>query len=79
MDHGAPFPNNTKWENPFGMLPGVEDAQKIVLSNSSLEVSTSDWPQLKRLVQNYAFKAMIGEMDAKEAVKKMHKELLDAD
>ncbi|MBO9128141.1 extracellular solute-binding protein [Bacillus sp. 165] len=78
MDHGAPFPNNTKWENPFGMLPGVEEAQKIILENSSLEVSTSDWPAAEKIIQNYAFKAMMGEMDAKEAVKKMHKELLDA-
>ncbi|MGG3470402.1 extracellular solute-binding protein [Neobacillus pocheonensis] len=78
MDHGAPFPNNTKWKNPFGMLPGVEDAQKIVLNNSSLDVSTSDWPTAEKIVQNYAFKAMMGQMDAKAAVKQMHKELLDA-
>lgn len=78
MDHGAPFPNNTKWENPFGMLPGVEEAQKVVLGNSSLETSTADWPTAEKIVQNYAFKAMTGEMDAKEAVKEMHQELLDA-
>ncbi|QKE72882.1 extracellular solute-binding protein [Arthrobacter citreus] len=78
MDHGAPFPNNTNWKNPFGMLPGVADAEKIVLANSSLEISTADWPTAEKIVQNYALKAMMGKMDAKEAVNKMHKELLDA-
>ncbi|MCC3356844.1 extracellular solute-binding protein [Bacillus sp. REN16] len=79
MDHGVVIPNNTSWENPFGMLPGVKDAQEIILSNSSLEVSTESWPQAEKIIQNYAFKAMMGEMDATEAVNQMHKELLDAD
>ncbi|KAA0565780.1 extracellular solute-binding protein [Bacillus sp. CH30_1T] len=78
MDHGSPIPNNTNFENPFGLLPGVEDAQELILANSSLEVSTADWPQAEKIIQNYAFKAMTGEMPAKEAVEKMHKELMDA-
>ncbi|WP_257985132.1 extracellular solute-binding protein [Bacillus sp. T33-2] len=27
MDHGAPFPNNTKFENPIGTYPGAKEAQ----------------------------------------------------
>ncbi|MGM0838465.1 MAG: extracellular solute-binding protein [Bacillota bacterium] len=80
MDHGVVIPNNTNWENPFGMLPGVKEAQTVIMeqAESTLEVSTESWPQAEKIIQNYAFKAMMGEMPAKEAVEKMHKELLDA-
>ncbi|MBP1947883.1 extracellular solute-binding protein [Virgibacillus litoralis] len=78
MDHGVVVPNNTNWENPIGSLPGVEEAQEIILEHATLETSTEDWPEAEKIVQNYAFKAMMGEIPAKEAVNKMHEELMDA-
>jgi putative aldouronate transport system substrate-binding protein len=76
MDHGVVIPNNTKWKNPFGMLPGVEEARQIILdNNSTIEVGTEKWPDAEKIVTNYAFKAMMGQMPAKEAVQKMQEEL----
>ncbi|GAX90057.1 extracellular solute-binding protein [Effusibacillus lacus] len=76
MDHGVVIPNTTTWQNPFGMLPGVKEAQKIILDNkATIEVATKDWPAAEKIVQNYAFKAMTGQMPAKEAVQKMQEEL----
>ncbi|MFC0273880.1 extracellular solute-binding protein [Metabacillus herbersteinensis] len=80
MDHGAPFPSNRQFENPIGVYPGVEEAQKVILDNkATVEVSTADWPAAEKIVTNYAFKAMMGEMPAKDAVKQMNEELSQAD
>ena len=79
MDHGAPYPNNTNFKNPIGELPGVREAQQLVLSNNStVEISTADWPEAEKIVTKYAFKAIMGELPANEAVQKMHDELLRA-
>ncbi|QNG58225.1 extracellular solute-binding protein [Bacillus sp. PAMC26568] len=79
MDHGAPFPSNRKFKNPIGIFPGVEEAQQVILdNNATVEVSTADWTEAEKIVTNYAFKAMMGEMPAKEAVAQMHDELLSA-
>jgi putative aldouronate transport system substrate-binding protein len=79
MDHGAPIPNNTKFKNPIGYLPGVKEAQKIIQdNNATVEIATADWPEAEKIVTKYAFKAIMGELPAKEAVQKMHDELLKA-
>lgn len=79
MDHGAPFPSNTKFVNPIGTLPGAEEARSIIFeNNSTVEISTADWPDAEKIVQNYAFKAMTGELPAGEAVTKMNEELKSA-
>ncbi|MGD7054199.1 extracellular solute-binding protein [Sutcliffiella horikoshii] len=79
MDHGAPFPNNTNFTNPIGEMKGVKEAQQIILdNNATVEVSTADWPNAEKIVTKYAFQAMMGEIPAKDAVKKMHQELLNA-
>lgn len=76
MDHGVVMPNNTKWKNPFGILPGVEDAYKIILdNNATIEIATKDWPDAEKIIEPYALKAMMGEIPAKEAVEKMQSEL----
>ncbi|MFP4974638.1 extracellular solute-binding protein [Paenibacillus sp. CN-4] len=76
MDHGAPFPSNTRFTNPVGTLPGVEEARELIFANNStIELSTADWPNAEKIVQNYAFKAMMGELPAAEAVEKMNGEL----
>lgn len=75
MDHGSPFIYNTKWKNPFGLLPGVEDAQKIVLQHGSLEELGKDWKAVEKILNTYALQAMQGKMPAAEAVKKMDQEL----
>ncbi|WP_078381969.1 extracellular solute-binding protein [Sutcliffiella halmapala] len=79
MDHGAPFPNNTNFQNPMGEMKGVKEAQQIILDNhATVEVSTADWPNAEKIVTKYAFQAMMGEIPAKDAVEMMHKELLNA-
>ncbi|MBW4082492.1 extracellular solute-binding protein [Paenibacillus sp. S150] len=79
MDHGAPFPSNTNFVNPVGTLPGALEAREIIFSsNSTIELSTADWPNAEKIVQNYAFKAMMGEIPAAEAVKSMNAELKSA-
>ncbi len=76
MDHGVITPNNSNFENPIGLLPGVEDARKVIMdNNSTLELATDKWPDAEKIVTNYAFKAIMGEMPAKEAVAQMNKEL----
>ncbi|PFJ16912.1 ABC transporter substrate-binding protein [Bacillus cereus] len=76
MDHGVITPNNTKFQNPIGLLPGVEEARKIIMeNNSTLEIATDKWPDAEKIVTNYAFKAIMGEIPAKDAVKQMNKEL----
>lgn len=79
MDHGVPRWYNTNVEPPLGTLPGVAEAQEIVLAGSSLEVSTADWPEAEAIVNDYAFRAITGELPAAEAVPQMRDELLNAD
>ncbi len=78
QDHGVPRWYNTTVTPPFGTLPGVAEAQEIVLQNSSLETSTADWPQAEAIVNDYAFRAITGELDAADAVAQMQSELLSA-
>lgn len=75
MDHGVVFPNNTNWENPFGKLPGVEEAQEIIMAHAQPEISTENWPDAQKIVERYAFAAITGDLSADEAVEKMHSEL----
>lgn len=78
LDHGIPRWYNTNVEPPFGTLPGVTEAQEIVLAGSSLEVSTASWPEAEAIVNDYAFRAITGELPAADAVARMHDELLNA-
>lgn len=79
MDHGVITPNNTNFKNPIGLLPGMEEAREVVMSNNStLEISTGDWPEAEKIVTKYAFNAITGDMPAGEAVEAMHNELLSA-
>ncbi|REE92827.1 putative aldouronate transport system substrate-binding protein [Paenibacillus taihuensis] len=75
-DHGVPFWYNENVKAPFGKLPGVQAAQDIVKQNATLELSLPGWEDAEKIVKNYALKAMSGQMDAAEAVKKMHDELM---
>lgn len=76
MDHGAPFPSNTRFVNPVGALPGALEAREVVFNhNATVELSTADWPNAEKIVQNYAFKALMGEIPAAEAVERMNGEL----
>lgn len=78
LDHGVPRWYNTNVEPPFRTLPGVEEAEEIVLRYSSLETSTADWPAAEAIVNDYAFRAITGELPAAAAVAQMHAELLAA-
>jgi putative aldouronate transport system substrate-binding protein len=78
MDHGSPFVYNTQWKNPFGQLPGVEDAQKIVTQYGTLEATGKDWPEVQKILNNYALQAMQGKIPAADAVKRMNDELKTA-
>lgn len=75
MDHGSPFIYNTKWQNPFGLLPGVKEAQEQVLKYATLETTGSSWKEVEKILNNYALQAMQGKMPAADAVKKMNEEL----
>lgn len=76
MDHGVIIPNNTKFKNPIGLLPGVKEAREVIMThNSTLELSTADWPNAEKIVTNYVFKAIMGDMPVEEAVDKMNQEL----
>ncbi|SFJ72300.1 putative aldouronate transport system substrate-binding protein [Paenibacillus sp. UNC496MF] len=76
MDHGVPFWYNTNVKYPFGKLPGVQEAQDLVTKDATLELTLPTWPDAEKIVNDYALKAMSGQMGAAEAVKKMHDELL---
>ena len=78
LDHGVPRWYNENVEPPFGTLPGVAEAQAIVMQHATLELSTADWPEAEQIVNDYAFRAITGEMPAAEAVAGMHEELLSA-
>ena len=75
MDHGSPFIYNTKWTNPFGLLPGVEAAQALVKQYATLELTGKDWTEVQKILNNYAIQAMQGKLPAAEAVSRMDKEL----
>lgn len=76
MDHGAPRVASTTWKNPFGMLPGVEQAQAIILDNkATIEQHPTEWNDAQQIVQKYAYSAMSGEISGAEAVAKMQEEL----
>ncbi len=76
LDHGSPRVDSTTWENPFGALPGVEEAQAIILdNNATVENLPSSWTDAQAIVQKYAYPAMLGEISGDEAVAKMDEEL----
>ncbi|TJY43315.1 extracellular solute-binding protein [Cohnella pontilimi] len=75
LDHGVPFWYNTKVEPPFGKLPGVQEAQDLATKYATLELALPGWPDAEKILQNYALKAMSGQMPAKDAVAAMQKEL----
>jgi putative aldouronate transport system substrate-binding protein len=75
MDHGAPRVASTTWKNPFGALPGVDEAQAIIMETASVEYMPAEWTDAKPIVDNYAFQAMTGEITGAEAVAKMQEEL----
>lgn len=79
MDHGVPFWYNKNVEPPFGKLPGVEEAQEIILKHATLELTPPNWVDAEKIINSYSFKAISGEMPAAEAVKQMHDELKAAD
>lgn len=78
LDHGVPRWYNSNVEPPFGYLPGVKEAEAYINQYASLELSTADWPRAERIVNDYAFRAITGELSAAEAVRRMRDELLRA-
>lgn len=78
LDHGAPRVASTTWKNPFGALPGVEEAQAIIMEHASVEYLPAEWTDAQPIVDNYAFQAMSGEITGAEAVARMREELLAA-
>jgi len=78
MDHGAPRVASTTWTNPFPALPGVDDAQGIIMEHASIEYLPAEWSEAAPIVEKHAFQAMLGEVTGAEAVEAMHAELLAA-
>ncbi|MGC6590059.1 extracellular solute-binding protein [Paenibacillus sp. Dod16] len=74
-DHGVPFWYNRNVEPPFGKLPGVQEAQDLVDQYASLELTPPNWANAEKIINEYSFKAIMGEMPAADAVKKMREEL----
>ncbi|PZE21575.1 extracellular solute-binding protein [Paenibacillus xerothermodurans] len=75
MDHGVPFWYSKKFQNPFGLLPGVKEAQALLEKHASLELTPAKWADAEKIINEYSFKAILGEMPAAEAVKKMREQL----
>jgi putative aldouronate transport system substrate-binding protein len=78
MDHGSPRVSSTTWENPFPALPGVEEAQAIIMEHATMENLPADWTEAEPIVEKYAYQAMLGEITGAEAVAAMRDELLAA-
>lgn len=74
-DHGVPFWYNRNVEPPFGKLSGVQEAQDLVEQYASLELTPSNWANAEKIINEYSFKAIMGEMPAADAIKKMREEL----
>ena len=74
-DHGVPFWYNRNVEPPFGKLPGVQEAQDLVDQYASLELTPPNWANAEKIINEYSFKAIMGEMPVADAVKKMREEL----
>nr|WP_280521147.1 extracellular solute-binding protein [Paenibacillus mangrovi] len=74
-DHGVPFWYNSNVEAPFGKLPGVQEAQDLVNKYATLELTPPNWSEAEKIINEYSFKAIMGEMPAADAVKKMREEL----
>lgn len=74
-DHGVPFWYNRNVEPPFGKLSGVQEAQDLVDQYASLELTPSNWANAEKIINEYSFKAIMGEMPAADAIKKMREEL----
>ncbi|MFD0679877.1 MULTISPECIES: extracellular solute-binding protein [unclassified Paenibacillus] len=75
MDHGVPFWYNKKVQPPFGLLPGVKEAQELVIKYATLELTPPKWADAEKIINEFSFKAILGEMPAAEAVKKMREQL----
>jgi putative aldouronate transport system substrate-binding protein len=75
LDHGSPRVASTTWKNPFGALPGVEEAQAIIMENASTEYLPASWTDAEAIVQKHAYPAMLGEITGAEAVARMDAEL----
>ncbi|WP_248930209.1 extracellular solute-binding protein [Paenibacillus hamazuiensis] len=71
QDHGVPFWYNKKVPAPFGLLPGVKEAQDLVMKYASLELTPPKWADAEKIINEYMFKAIMGEMPAADAVHKM--------
>ena len=78
MDHGSPRVASTTWENPFPPLPGVDEAQAIIMEHATMEYLPAEWSEAAPIVEKHAFQAMLGEVTGAEAVEAMHAELLAA-
>lgn len=78
LDHGSPRVTSTTWKNPFGALPGVEDAQAIISEVATPMYQPLEWSDAKKIVEYWGFKAIKGEVTGAEAVAEMQKELTDA-
>ncbi|MCV4231531.1 extracellular solute-binding protein [Virgibacillus sp. LDC1] len=74
-DHGVPFWYNRNVEAPFGKLPGVQEAQELVDQYASLELTPPNWSNAEKIINEHSFKAIMGELPAADAVRKMREEL----
>ncbi len=75
MDHGVPYWYNSTVKPKFDKLPGIQEAQDLATKYATLEVALPGWKDAEKIVNNYALKAMAGQMPAKDAVAAMQKEL----
>ncbi|WP_051663344.1 extracellular solute-binding protein [Alicyclobacillus macrosporangiidus] len=76
MDHGDPNPTDTTWKNPFGSLPGYDNAKSIILQYGTVPKYSTNWTEVeKSIVWHYIDEAITGHMSAQDAVHKMHDEL----
>lgn len=74
-DHGVPSWYNKNVEHPFGLLPGVEHARELVGKYATLEVTPTNWADAEKIINDFSFKAIMGDMPVADAVKQMREKL----
>ncbi|MFC5449539.1 extracellular solute-binding protein [Paenibacillus aestuarii] len=74
-DHGVPFWYNKSVQPAFPKLKGVQEAQDLVMKYATVELTPPNWADAEKIINEYSFKAILGEMPAADAVKKMREQL----
>ncbi len=71
MDHGAPQPKSLAWVNPFGELPGFDEAAAIVRDYALPQMATAHDKIWEDITRGEAAKIILGDITAAQGVANM--------